>query len=44
MMTAEEFAARIEKLIGEARDEGLSDEAMVTELDAISEALSEGLS
>lgn len=34
-MTSEEFAARVEKLVTDARDEGLSDDDMVTELEGI---------
>jgi hypothetical protein len=43
-MTGEEFAAEIEKLVSAARDDDLSDEAMITELQGVIEALQEGLS
>jgi hypothetical protein len=42
-MTAEEFADRIEHLIAEARDGGLSDEVIIVGLEAAVEALDEGM-
>jgi len=43
-MTPEEFALRVEKLITDARDEGVSDEAMIKVLEDAVEVLDEGLS
>ena len=43
-MTQQEFAARIEALVLEGRDAGLSDEAMADELQNAAAALTEGLS
>jgi hypothetical protein len=42
-MTAEEFAAQIEHLMERARDGGLSDEVIISGLEAAAEALDEGL-
>ena len=42
-MTAEEFAAAIELLIAQARDGGISDEAIIAGLEAAAEALDEGI-
>lgn len=38
-MSAEEFAARVVKLITDARDEGLSDDDMIAELSGILDAM-----
>ena len=43
-MTAAEFEERIEKLIADAREVGLSDEAMIGVLRDVAEALEERLS
>jgi hypothetical protein len=43
-MTAEEFAVRLEVLIEQGRDGGLSDEAIIVGLAEAVEALDEGLS
>ena len=43
-MTTDEFAARIEKLITDARAAGVSDEAMIGVLEDAAEALDEELS
>jgi hypothetical protein len=42
-MTAEEFAARLEILIEDARQGGLSDQAIIAGLDAAAQALDEDL-
>jgi hypothetical protein len=42
-MTAEEFAAAVETLIGEAREKGLSNETVMVEIDDIANLLREGL-
>jgi hypothetical protein len=44
IMTAEEFANAIEKLITAARDGGLTDAAMIVVLEDAVEGLDEGLS
>ena len=43
-MTAEEFVVRLEMLIEQGRDGGLSDEATIAGLEEAVEALDEGLS
>ena len=43
-MTAEEFASYIESLVMEGRAGGLSDEAMVRQLQDAADALREGVS
>lgn len=42
-MNAQEFNQAVEKLIQQAREDGLDDETVITELDGIVEALKEGL-
>lgn len=42
-MTVEEFAARLEKLIEDAREGGLPDEAIIAGLETAAEALDEDL-
>ena len=42
-MTAEEFAAQLERLIEQGRAGGLPDEAIIAGLEAAAEALDEGL-
>jgi hypothetical protein len=43
LLTIDEFAARIERLIADARAQGLSDEAMIAGLEEAARALREGL-
>jgi hypothetical protein len=43
-ITIDDFAGRIEALIGDAREDGLSDEAMIAGLEEAAKALREGLS
>jgi hypothetical protein len=43
-ITIDNFAGRIEALISDAREEGLSDEAMIAGLEEAAKALREGLS
>ena len=43
-MTAEEFAEAVDKLIGAAREGGLSDAAIIVVLEDTVEGLDEGLS
>jgi hypothetical protein len=43
-ITIGEFAARIEALISDAREEGLSDEAIIAGLEQAATALKEGVS
>lgn len=40
-MTPEEFAARVEKLITDAQDEGLSNDDIITELDGLLTSMKE---
>jgi hypothetical protein len=42
-LTIDEFARRIEALISDAREEGLSDAAMIAGLEEAARALREGL-
>ena len=43
-MTQKEFAARLEALVMEGREAGLSDEAMAAEIQDAADALTEGVS
>jgi len=43
-LTIDDFARRMEPLISDAREEGLSEEAMIAGLEEAAKALREGLS
>jgi hypothetical protein len=44
VMTIDEFAARIEMLVSDARERGLSDKAVIAGLEEAASALKEGVS